>query len=143
VVATFDDPNKQWIYSSIQEQGILCPVTLEIDLTIAPQTIILLPPINFKEAPIGFPSIELTQRNGTIAGSATMKMGSNSTFDNLVPATAQASLNAAAVGYTGLLNGVNASIANGIEVLVTAGATLGTATVFKAKVYWLIAITAS
>lgn len=141
VVPTFDDPLRQWVYIGIQEQGTLSIVSAEIDLTVSPQTIFVLPPLTGYHNEIGlalgwFP----TQKDGTVTTGPTAQAGTDAAIVNLVASTIQAGLAAGGLNTRQIFSGAVAAStnldlsANGIIVKITNPATLGTATVFKARI---------
>lgn len=140
VVPTFDDPLRQWVSYQIQEQSVLPVISSELDLTVAPQAIVMVPPIPYRNmVSIGL-TWQVTQVNGTIAAGPTAQAGTDAAATSLVPSGVQTGVAAAAQGTAaGMTGAVAANLnqdmtQNGIVVKITNGATLGTATLFKARI---------
>jgi hypothetical protein len=139
VVPTLDDSSRQWVHSSIQEQGILACYTQEIDFTVAPQTIIVFPPLNYRIGNLLAINQVLTARDGTVTTGPTVQAGTNNSSDDMITSSVQSTLATANVGArnapVGAVAGVNdLNLAtNGVKYIITAAAVLGTATKFKGK----------
>lgn len=139
VVATADAPTRQWVYAPILEQGVVGVETVSLDLTVSPQTIVLLPPMSYLEMVILAPAWILTQRNGTVTTGPTINIGTDATFTDLTASGVQTALGAATVNARSACTGnvvANNNLdltARGCKLQVTNPATLGTATAFKAK----------
>lgn len=139
IVASPDDPTHQWVYQPIQEQGVVSITTPEIDLT-QPQIINLIPPMNYKYSAFFIPALFPTQRDGTVTTGPTMQYGTDAGMSNLNPSTVQTTVTSAAIGTRNLITLTNLAENNidlsqfGLRVQISAGAVLGTATVFKAYI---------
>lgn len=139
VVPTADDPSRQWVFWQIQEKNILNFFSTEIDLT-QPQTLVLVPPINYSMITRLAIGVFITQKDGTVTTGPTAQAGTDNAISNIVPSTLQTNTANAALNVRTTLNGILATIynlnlaTNGIKFQITAGAVLGTATVFKARI---------
>lgn len=142
VIATADDATRQWVYYLIQEQGTVGYLGDEIDLTVAPQTIVILPPL------IGFRFVlsqafqwVITVKNGTVTTGPFCNTGTDATFTdvcaNANSLTAATNLDQAAAfqGTTTNPGPNNKDLTTrGLKTQITVGAALGTATLFKARI---------
>lgn len=143
VVATADDPARQWVFHSISEAGTLALYSAELDLT-AIQTLTLVPPLAYRQTAIGAAGLAITQKDGTVTVGPTLQAGTDAGISNLCASTVQAALAAAALNTKVSLTGQPVTTAgldmttNGIRLQITVGATLGTATVFKARLGYFI-----
>lgn len=138
VVATADDPLRQWVYWQITEQGTIGFVSAEVDLTVSPQTIVLLPPMAYKMIPELGLSWFTTQKNGTITTGPTAQAGTDVNAINYVPSTIQAGIVGSTTTSRTIMNGISTTsffdlTTFGLVVKITAPAVLGTSTVFKAR----------
>lgn len=139
VVATADDPTRQWVDVNLYDGCGLSFISAEFDFTV-PQTIQLICPLTGLKAELdGGVRFTISQKNGTVTTGATTKFGTSATFDNYYTATVQTSLASQAVSTAfAPLGGVvplpaETDLSNGTKLVITVGAVLGTATVLKGR----------
>lgn len=141
VIPTFDDPLRQWVYEALLNQSYYTFVSAEIDLTKAPQSIIILPPLSLTTFGLTRFNWAITAKDGTVTTGPTAQAGSNAAVTNFFVNGVQTALAAGALNASVVPTGLTTSTvsnldltANGIVLQITAPAVLGTATVFKARI---------
>jgi hypothetical protein len=138
VIATADDPARQWVWFPIQDQGTVSFYSPEVNLTV-PQVVPLFPPLTYRYVLLLAPSLVVTALDGTITTWHTQKVGANVARDDIVAATLQAPLAAPILNVNGQMTGSRTNQNNldltalGINWEITVGAVLGTATVFRGR----------
>jgi hypothetical protein len=140
IIATADDASRQWVHSSIQDQGFITVTTVEIDFTVSPQTIHILPPMNYRLSTVTPLAWAVTAKDGTVTTGPTMNSGTDSpAFVNFNTSALQTTFPGAAVNSRALMSGATTTqswqdlTTSGYVAQITNPVTLGTATTMKAR----------
>jgi len=143
IVATADDPTRQWVFGSLCSGGVASVFSPEIDLTAVGNTVCVPPITGFKFSPLSIPQFAITAKDGTVSVAPTLNVGFTSpNFADIATGQTPAAFASQLVNTRVFVSTVAAHPANadfsasGIVVRVTAGATLGTATQLKARLYY-------
>lgn len=149
IVATPDDPTRQWVLFTLVSGGtgrIVSITQQEIDLT-QPQTINFFPRMSGLHGTIPFgPRVMVTKLDGTVTTGPTLQAGANAAINDVIASTTQVGLTTTTLNGTVVFNGAPAptNILDlslfGVRVQVTLGAVLGTATVLKGHLYFEMSV---
>lgn len=147
VLATADDPSRQWVYNTVigGTGSRVYMFTPEIDFTQV-QTFTVIPPINFRGTGGLQPRALITQKDGTVNTAPTLGIGANAAINDINGLVVTAALATQAVNtVVNIASPANPALIYdfsqfGVRCQITSGAVLGTATVFKGRIYVEISI---